>query len=143
MSENSEAPVKTSPVGSVERNCLERVFDRFPFTHYLQTLELLAGQDWGRDARIELTYSSILYNYDPDLERSVAMVQAECELQAVFSRPYADWTFPPCVASAFWSRRPLTELGGVAPWVLVPYEHEGSARRFQRKSRGPDEEWPL
>lgn len=70
-----EALMKVAPPRSANWSKIVRLFDVFPFNDYFQTLGLLA-RDWGRDALVEFSYSSILYNYDKDDEKAVAMVHA-------------------------------------------------------------------
>ena len=82
-----EALERTAPPGSAGWENLHTVFKRFPFDHYLSTVELLAG-DWGGGALVQLYFCEILYNYDADDEKAEAMVRAERDsVTRVFGAP--------------------------------------------------------
>jgi hypothetical protein len=137
-----EALAKAAPEGSVKREYLERVFERFPFLHYLQMLEFLAG-DWGPDALVELSCGSILYNYDGDLTAAMTMVRAECESAGRVFEALHSLNVSALPGECILESPSRHVAGGIAPW-LAPYDHEEAVRRFRRQFLPePDYDWPV
>jgi hypothetical protein len=136
--EDLEAMEARAPAGSEDWALLGKVFERFPFHHYRAVLELLAD-DHGRDALIELSCGSILYNYDGDYKKAWEMVRAE---HASATRVFEALGRLDVAALR---GEPLLELSrsyrgsGAGPW-LEASGHEDLVRGF-RKYITNESEW--
>ncbi len=124
------ALTRSAPPGSAEKTLVERVFERFPFEHYRSVLELLSC-DWGRDALIELDFGSILYNYDVDHNRAVAMVQEECASASRVFEALRRLDIAALRGEVLFQSQESYRNSGPVPW-LAPYEDQKSVYRFQQ-----------
>ncbi len=127
--EDFAALTTAAPPGSAEKKLIERVFERFPFTHYLEVLEFLAD-DWGRDALIELDFWDFWQNSYGDTEK-MDMVETERASASRIFEALRRLDIAALRGEVLFEPQASSYHGAAEPW-FAPYSQNQSVDRFQR-----------
>jgi hypothetical protein len=140
--EDRRSMERAAPAGSDARRALRKVFERFPLAHYIQTLQLLAG-DRGRNALVALSYAGILYNFDRDYEKADEMVREECASAQRILEALTRLDVGAIVGERLFDAMGRFSVDDTAEAWLTPFWGQGSIwefRQFFEKDLGG---WPL